>query len=195
MVLRHRDPRAAFTLVELLLVLVILGVVAAIVVPMAAGSLAGNQRRMAVRSVVGATKYARSMAVLQQCPMELRISGPDGRNLVVDATANWQADTNSVKEVEEASMADGLLLSEVLPDAPVPVPDVDVRLERELKKIKIVVWGIGDGAAEPFEEDARIAFEINGRCTPFFVVLEDQGGKRVRVSIDHLGGAMTEVEP
>lgn len=187
----------AFTLVELLLVLAIMGILAAVVVPMTYRSLHGNQRRMAVRSVVGAAKYARSMAVLHQCPMGLRLTG--GNLLVVDAAGRWGAETNAVAEAGEldAGFPDAGVLPGGVGAVPeeLPVPDVTVRLERDLGKIRVVEWAIGDSELEPAEGDVRLAFDTNGRCTPFVMILQDQRGERVRVAVDHLGGAQTEVLP
>jgi prepilin-type N-terminal cleavage/methylation domain-containing protein len=203
MVIGSQFGRRAFTLVELLLVLAILGIVSAVVVPMTARSLRGNQRRMAIRSVVGAAKYARSMAVLHQCPMELRLPAGEGGLLVVDAAGHWEADTNEVPAeaglLVEAESARGPMYGGAAggfgPKEPPPVPDMEVRLERNLGKIRLVEWAIGDGPMQPAEGRSRLHFDTNGRCTPFVVVLEDPGGERVRVAIDHLGGASTAVDP
>jgi prepilin-type N-terminal cleavage/methylation domain-containing protein len=64
--MRNAPARRGFTLVEVLLVVAILCVVAAVTVPSFVGSLKGNRMRTAVRAVVTAGRYARSMAVLQQ---------------------------------------------------------------------------------------------------------------------------------
>ncbi len=195
-VLPHRSRRAAFTLVELLLVLVILGIVAAVVIPMTSRSLRGNQRRMAVRSVIGAAKYARSMAVLHQVPMVLRISGEGGRNLEVDLARAAVTPTNVPAPVEgviSSMSADGAGEAE---PAGAGASAISVRLERKLmEKVRITAVSKGDGGEEPFDAEVGLFFDTNGRCTPFSVVIEDLAGEQVRVEVDHLGGARTEVVP
>ena len=61
--------RQAFTLVELLLVLAIIGIVTAITIPNFVQSMKGNRLRVATRTVVKSGRYARSIAVLKQVPI------------------------------------------------------------------------------------------------------------------------------
>lgn len=66
--------RTAFTLVELLLVLAIVGVATAVTLPNLVRSTRGNRMRAAARTVVMAGRYARSMAVLRQQPVTLEFA-------------------------------------------------------------------------------------------------------------------------
>jgi type II secretory pathway pseudopilin PulG len=58
-------------LIELLLVVLILGVSLAVVVPRMGGLLDGGRASVAARTVAQAGRYARTMALLNQLPMEL----------------------------------------------------------------------------------------------------------------------------
>ena len=75
--------RRAFTLLELVMVVAILAIVAIIVVPNVAGVTGGARSAMALRSLVQMGRYARSMALLNQTPVEL-VLDLDGRRLSVE---------------------------------------------------------------------------------------------------------------
>ena len=75
-----RSSSWGFTLIELLLVLVIMGIIAAVTVPSVARSMRGNRLRSAARTVVMAGRYARSMAVLHQ--HEMKVSFDLARGIV-----------------------------------------------------------------------------------------------------------------
>ncbi|NQT92448.1 MAG: prepilin-type N-terminal cleavage/methylation domain-containing protein [Lentisphaerae bacterium] len=64
--------KKAFTLIEVLLVVAIIGVVTAVTTPYFVRSIRGNRLRVAARTVVMAGRYARSMAVLRQEELRVR---------------------------------------------------------------------------------------------------------------------------
>jgi len=75
---RYR-ARGGFTLVELLLVVVILGIVAVIAAPRVGPLLAGGQLRMGAREIVSVGRYARTMALMNQTPVDVIIQQGTGR--------------------------------------------------------------------------------------------------------------------
>ncbi len=76
--------RAAFTLVELLLVAAILGILSAVVIPNISAFLGSNRSTTAIRVLTQMGRYARSMALLNQTPVEL-VLDLDTRKISVDA--------------------------------------------------------------------------------------------------------------
>jgi prepilin-type N-terminal cleavage/methylation domain-containing protein len=70
-----RRQAGAFTLIELLLVITILGIISAVAVPAFVRSVSANRLQTAALRVVIAGRYARSMAVLKRRPMDLVFSG------------------------------------------------------------------------------------------------------------------------
>ncbi|MFO7871053.1 MAG: prepilin-type N-terminal cleavage/methylation domain-containing protein [Kiritimatiellia bacterium] len=68
---KHGESRGSFTLVELLLVIAVMAVLAALAVPYFVRSMRGNRLRTAARTAAESGRYARSMAVLKQKRMTL----------------------------------------------------------------------------------------------------------------------------
>ena len=75
--------RRAFTLLELVMVVVILAIVAAVVLPNVSAVTGGARSATALRSLVQMGRYARSMALLNQTPVDL-VLDLDGRRLSVE---------------------------------------------------------------------------------------------------------------
>ena len=71
--------RAAFTLLEVLLVVVILGILAAAVAPAVGGMLSGGSLRTGARELAGMGRFAHSMALLNQTPVDLVVDLDSGR--------------------------------------------------------------------------------------------------------------------
>lgn len=65
------SARRAFTLVELLLVIAILGIVSAVVIPNVGAIVGGTRSAVVLRTLVQMGRYTRSMALLNQTPCEL----------------------------------------------------------------------------------------------------------------------------
>lgn len=69
-----RRPSGGFTLVEVLLVVVIILIATGIAVPRFRGSFQHTQMQDAVRSTIRLSRYARSMAIVRQQPVEMAFS-------------------------------------------------------------------------------------------------------------------------
>ncbi len=177
---RVRESRG-FTLVEMLLVIVIIGIVVAVSVPQFVNSMQGNRRRTATRMVVAAGRYARSMAVLYQRPMALTFDLDQARLSV--AEANAKRDFSEDGEEEEPFVNGERLPASAGPEA----------LERSLDNISIASLEIEDSAAI-VEGRGVVIYETNGRCLPYEVLLVDADGESILIKVDALASAETTRE-
>lgn len=186
--LRGRSS-GGFTLVELLLVVAIMGIVAAVTLPNLVRSIKGNQIRVAARAVITGGKYARSMSILRNADHVLVLNldtstvylGQSVRNPLtnaVDSDAGAPADKFTAVNTNIFFSSD-MAFSEA----------GDFVRKLEGVRISSVEY---PGVGVVNEGSAYILFESNGRCSPFIVSLEDNSGKTVIIDIDALGSAETE---
>lgn len=94
--------RRAFSLLELVLVVAILAVVTAVIVPNVTAVTAGARSATAVRTLVQMGRYARSMSLLNQTPVDL-VLDLDGRQIRVEPAEVGRGAAMAPGEGEEES--------------------------------------------------------------------------------------------
>lgn len=101
--------RGGFTLVELLLVLVLLGIIIGISMPYFVHSIRGNRLRVAGRTLVTVSRYARSMSVLKQAEVALTFDLDSGKIDVISSNVTLPRFTRTLEGVtlKSVSIADG----------------------------------------------------------------------------------------
>ena len=177
--------RIGFTLIEMLLVLALIGIIAAITIPQFVNSMRGNRLRVGVRAVVMSGRYARSMAVMKQTDILL--------------TFNIDEGIITVDEVSLTAAAVDALLSDESDDfdsdheslaAPAPVLNRTELLSRKLDQVLLEYVEIdGDVIVA---SSCSVVYSSNGRCNPYTVKVSDDQGKSVVVEVDALSAATTE---
>lgn len=214
-----------FTLVELLIVLAIIGTLVLVVVPQVGGGMAATRISTAARSVVQASRYARTMALLNQTETEL--------SLFADGTVEVKAALASSQRVREADLlrreaaADFQLSPESVPvstNSKVEVStslaladEINARFENsemtfefvgytdtvdEEEEISLSEAASGDEdetgrATQSSSVIAKVLYESNGICRPYHVRLLHDDGISVDVFIDITGAGriVAEEEP
>ena len=173
--MKKRCHNFGFTLVELLLVILILGIMAAVVVPFMGGLLEGGKAAVGARSVAQLGRYARSMALSTQTPMDL----------ILDLD-------QSIIQAEVVRRGMGMARASGGDDAS---ETDDVHVKRGLENVKLVFGGFADRADGRHDEEedggiVRIRYRANGSCRPYriFVRGERAGeGDGFIVDVDGIG--------
>lgn len=192
--------RQAFTLIELLLVVAIIGVVTAITLPAFVASTRGNRLRAAARTVVQMGRYARSMAVLRQGDMVVTF---DLDRHTVSARPGEGATTNALSGDGDAGAEDAVgtapLAVDQSPESDRPAGAGHATgaetLTRKLEPVTIDYVDPGGNAAPVRQGVFTAVFSGNGRCTPYTVQIRDPFNTAVRIDVDALAVTATETIP
>lgn len=179
----------AFTLVELLLVLAILGILTAVTLPTFVRSIRGNRLRAGARTVVMAGRYARSMAVMKQSAMALSFDLDSATVFVQEAETHRLRDESAD---EDAADAAGFADEEGASVVAVAIrPGAEITRQLDRVRIESVVL---DGAAAFNAGRCSILYRANGTCDPYTVKVTDEEGQGIRIEVDALSGASTRRE-
>jgi len=192
-------PRSgkAFSLIELLLVIAIMGFLSAVIVPAFTNSIKGSKLRSAVRSVVVMGRYARTMSLLKQ--QELAVTFDFSSSTIsISPMAVAAAPQNStnfpgrvVPSMPAAGM-DGL----TNPDESNQFTVASIRAEttemkRKLEGVNFAYVELSKGTRQN-EGTCVVYYRSNGTCTPYDVKVIDERGTAVLIRIDALSSATTE---
>ena len=210
---RARGACRAFSLIELLLVVAILGIVTAVTLPQMSVALGGGRVRIAARTVAQSGRYARTMAILHQTEREL-VLDIEAKQIRVQAGGGDRA----------AMMEDALGLGLGRPSAPDTALDDDgvvrvdagvgtvgvdtnapltgrefaeeIATEYTIEGVQLTFLGYddtvddGDGPGEQDEGSVTLRYHSNGTCRPYRVrVSEEGGGLTFVVVVDVVGGS------
>jgi type II secretion system protein H len=165
--MRSSSHRQGFTLIELLIVLVIFGIMAALVTVNIAGGSEVARVRSAARGFVQLSRYARTMAVLHQKPMQfsfaenglLRVmpfGAGTSRQSIVSASAF--AITNTLAAAEAAAAA---ALEESESVGGVASSMAEIATEQKYDQVKIAFVEYDDVIDDGWHARMRLAFSAD----------------------------------
>ncbi len=188
--------RSAFTLVELLLVVVITLITTGLAIPLFAKSFHQNRLRSAARVVIASHRYARAISVLRQMDVALLVEQEYGRITVVslrppetESESGLTAETGTSftpggTEAYTPSWATASS-SEVNSNLP---PDVILELRRELPEKVFIAEVEMANDEQRFDQSWWVNYYPNGMCDEYRVRLEDDRGQGMTVIINPLSG-------
>ena len=218
--LRHsgRHNGSGFTLLELIMVIVILGVAAAILVPQLNVGAERVRLVTAARSVVQASRYARAMALQHQAETEVAFNPDTGTVEVRAHTSGAKADTllalAEARNAEEASAAETSLSEDPVDEESTVQTNLaaevataqsfadEISAKFENKDITFEFLGYTDNVdndaapppsgAEGDKSPFSLVFRSNGTCRPFRVRALTEEGDYLDVTVDVIGKAKIE---
>jgi len=145
-----------FTLVELLLVVVILGILVAIAAPRFGPLLAGGQLRLGARELASAGRYARTMALLNQTPVDVTVD-PEAGTIDIKARAAVSAAALGMSDLEAMTNEWGY---------------TDSLIETSARRQASIAGGFGLAVAKQDREDA--AWRGDDAVTNLFARVETE---------------------
>lgn len=184
--------RAAFTLIELLLVVAIGLIAAGIAVPLFSRAFQGSQLRAAARQLVMTAKYARSMAILRQHYMAILFD--KGKSTVeVVAIEDRRAlafRDRFLSDRGEAGVAGSSAGDEAVAagSGAQQRPAIRVELAKALPQDIRIARFSTRASGRTIEDVHFVNVFPNGMSEGFEIELVDKSGKRARVRVDGLSG-------
>ena len=189
----HRR-RQAFTLVEILMVLAILGISAIVAMPSLVKSIRGNRLRLGARTIVMAGNYARTMAILRN--QEMRLTLEKSSDTVTVEPVEREAPPTSTDLGFDAAGASPAPPSDAGPGSSEPPASAlpPVRIVRQLDATHIDHVTIGRKKSRDDGENAVVVYQSNGRCTPYEVRIVDDFGSSMLITVDAVASAKVRRE-
>jgi prepilin-type N-terminal cleavage/methylation domain-containing protein len=164
-----RTGRAGFTLIEIVLVVVIIGIAAAVAVPAFAKSFRGAKLRASTRLALGMHRNAQTKAVLGQRYVAILFDEVKGTLELVD-----QGQTGQKKDAFFEDVGGGS-------EAPVPQSMLVRKLEEGVKIVSFEGGKEVDGIY-------YVRYYPNGMCDAFELELGDDENRSARIKVDAVTG-------
>lgn len=181
--------RSAFTLIEILLVVVIMLIASAMAVPSFIRSYRGAKLRTSARVVVMSHRFARGMAVLKQVNVAaLYYQQKNQIEIVTEAPTSDQDSRSKFLEGrnspnEALSGAKGAATNEAAAEP----ASINSEMIRPLAD-GVRITKFESDKAYHYKEVYAVSYYPNGMCDPYTVQLEDEYQKRAIITIDPMSG-------
>lgn len=181
----------AFTLIELLLVVVIMMLGAALAVPSFVRSYRGAKLRTSARAVVMSHRYARAIAVLKQ--IDVAVLYDAKKNTIEIVSVVDKAAARDHDQVSEARAQQTEAAAKANPDdGTKPAASAAGGVSSELVRPLADGVNITSFESEKVEQEKDgiywVNYYRNGMCDPYSIELQDEYHKSATVTVDPLSG-------
>jgi type II secretion system protein H len=190
---RDRSRRRGFTLIEILIVVIIAGLMAAIAMPGFTRAMKGAQLRSAARTLSMAHKFARNTAVLRQTPMALLVD-TEARAIEVLSLHSRNSKFARGGFLDDRAERAATPVDEEgqpAPEAPAEKPQIESEFQRTYgAEVSLDAFETADGReAEELKGVYWVNYQPNGMCDGFRIRLVDANGQKVTITAEGISGA------